>query len=155
MGGERGEILFEVEKNPGKELRVSTAANEHELERIQIAQRFADPTVPQFDRVEAEQAGLDPEFARSFEESFYQRAEELKTTTEPSYKQQAPAVRGSLFPEWANCAIAIAGLAGASVAATAAIFASGGTLALALATYGLSGASVLGSCYDEHGNPVV
>ena len=84
-----------------------------------------------------------------------QGAEELKTTTEPSYKQQAPAVRSSLFPEWANCAVAIAGLAGATVAATAAIFASGGTLALALATYGLSGASVLGSCYDEHGNPVV
>ncbi len=134
---------------------MSTAASEQELEQIQLAQRFADPTVPQFDRAEAEQAGLDAEFAGNFEESFYQRAEELKTTTEPSYKQQAPAVRSSLFPEWANCAVAITDLAGATVAATAAIFAFGGTLALALATNGLSGASVLGSCYDEHGNPVV
>lgn len=136
---------------------MSTSENAHELEQIQIAQWFANPTVPQFDRAATEQAGLDPEFARNFAESFYQRAEELKTTTEPSYKQQAPAARrsSSLLPEWANCAITIAGPAGATVGATAAIFASGGTVALARATYGLSGASAPGSCSDENESPVV
>ncbi|GAB2657233.1 hypothetical protein GCM10027271_14750 [Saccharopolyspora gloriosae] len=126
-----------------------------ELEKIRIAVQSSDPTVPQFDRAAAEQAGLQPEFADEFERSFYQSADELKKSSDPSYKQQSPSVRGSLLPDWANCAIAIAGLAGATVGAVAAIFASGGTLAFALATYGLSGASVLGSCYDEHGNPVV
>lgn len=134
---------------------VTTTENSHELEQIQIAQRFADPAVPEFDRAGAEQAGLDSQFAREFERSFHNSVEELKNSSDPSHKQQDLVARGSLLPAWANCAIAIASLAGATVGAVAAIFASGGTLAFALATYGLSGAGVLGSCYDENGNPVV
>lgn len=136
--------------------RLTKENSPKELEQIKIAAQFADPAGPHFDRDKAERAGLDTQFAQDFEEFFYKRAEELRNSLEPSYKQQGDTTTsGSLLPAWANCAIAIAGLAGATVGAVAAIFASGGTLAFALATYGLSGASVLGSCYDEHGNPVV
>lgn len=123
-------------------------------EQIEIAVRFVDSSGPRFDREGAEKAGLDPEFARDFEENFYKRAQELQDPSTPSsHKQEENAVQ--LFPAWFNCAVAIASLAGATVSAVAAIFASGGTLAFALAAYGLSGVGVLGSCYDENGNPVI
>lgn len=133
------------------------SASQDDRENVEIALRFVDSSgmVPTFDREGAVSAGLDTTFANEFEAQFNATAAQLATSASSSDSSQRAQESASIFPPWFNCAVAIAGLAGATVAAVAAIFASGGALAFALATYGLSGVSVLGSCYDANGNPIV
>lgn len=125
-------------------------------ENIAIALDFVDRSgdFPTFDRKAAVQAGLDRDFAKSFYQGFTKAVENRKQSSSATSEDTA-GMSPMLFPAWFNCALAIAGYAGVAVGAIAGAFTGGATLPAVLATYGIASASVVGSCYDKNGNPVI
>ncbi len=126
--------------------QTAQAAYANDDERnYQIILRYVNTAtaIPTFDRNGAINAGADPAWVDEFDAAFKDIAPRVAEMKKADPAKYAGGVGGY---SW-SCIVAIADMAGATVAAVAAIFASGGGLAVALAFYGLSGAGLSLSCY--------